>query len=50
MLLSGMRLKKKIMIFFKTLYSRNHFKKEFLTVEEAEDFMNILHKREKVFD
>lgn len=37
--------------FIKTLlFSRKHHRKEFLTAEEAEDFMNILHKREKVFD
>lgn len=42
---------KDINTFIKTLFfSRKHHRKEFLTAEEAEEFINILHKQEKVFD
>jgi hypothetical protein len=42
--------KEKNRILFKTLYKHKHHRKEFLTAEEAEEFINILHKQEKVFD
>lgn len=37
-------------MFFKTLFRHKHQKKEFQTPEEAEEFMNILHRKQKVFD
>jgi len=37
-------------IFFKTLFRHTHKRKEFLTPEEAEEFMNLLHRQQKVFD
>lgn len=37
-------------MFFQTLYKHKHFKKVFLTPEEAEEFMNILHSKQKIFD
>lgn len=40
----------KTRILFKTLYKHKHRRKSFLTPEEAEEFMNILHSKQKVFD
>jgi hypothetical protein len=37
-------------ILFKTLFRHKHKRKEFQTPEEAEEFMNILHRKQKVFD